>query len=512
MKRKTLNILVAEDNEHDFKKITRAFHSLGKTITINITRFVRAEEVLCEIDENESLYDLLLTDYMMPGMTGLELAEVLFKRSQKLSFPIILLTGEGDEYIAVNAMKMGIFDYLSKDINNVFMELLPSTAMKAIESFSNQRALKEGDAVNKRLSMALDQSRSAIAIVDINGKIIHVNPRHQEVSGYNYDDLVGFSVFDKLLNDTEQEKIWNSAIKGQFSQKDIKLVSKDGKDFWVTLSMTPIKEDNSTISHVLIVKDTLDEQRRINQLEADIQYRIEIEEKLIQANRAKSDFLSCMSHEFKTPLNAILGFSQLLESNPSEELSPDQKYAVERILDGGKHLLSLINQLLDLSKIEKGQLNLEFNNIAVDDVMSECIMLLAPLAQEKQVLIESPPPCELYVLSDTTGLKQVLINLLTNAVKYNHVGGKVYCSVQVMSNKHLRIKVSDTGVGISKEFYPQVFTSFSRLGHENSTIEGSGVGLAITRRLVEAMNGTIDFESEEDRGSTFWFDLPIGSI
>ncbi len=226
------------------------------------------------------------------------------------------------------------------------------------------------------------------------------------------------------------------------------------------------------------------------------------------ANRSKSEFLSRMSHELRTPLNAVLGFSQLLEL---DELTPDQEQAVGQITRGGRHLLDLINEILDISQIETGKLALSPEAVNVGELVGETVDLVRSLAAERGIhmLSGEPGACEVYVFADRQRLKQILLNLLGNGIKYNREGGTVSISCARPGSGSLRIQVTDTGPGIPKEQFSLLFTPFERLGAEQTTIEGTGIGLALSRRLAEAMGGTLDVESTVGRGSTFSVDFPL---
>lgn len=229
-----------------------------------------------------------------------------------------------------------------------------------------------------------------------------------------------------------------------------------------------------------------------------------------RANQAKSEFLSRMSHELRTPMNSILGFSQLMESDTREPLTPTQRENVELILAGGRHLLTLINEVLDLSRIEAGRLSLSIEPIDVRDVISDGLSVVKPLADGRSVTIrdETAGASIPKILADPYRFKQVLLNLLSNAIKYNREGGLVVVSATVPKSGTLRVSVMDTGPGIPPDKQPLLFEPFQRLSAERSTIEGTGIGLTIAKKLMEAMRGEIGVTSTLGLGSCFYMDLP----
>jgi signal transduction histidine kinase/AmiR/NasT family two-component response regulator len=257
-----------------------------------------------------------------------------------------------------------------------------------------------------------------------------------------------------------------------------------------------------------------------------------------QANEAKSEYLSRMSHELRTPLNAILGFAQLLELDDldteqrrrlaSPALSahgpirsngqPDTTACTGRpsitvvnsTRSGLRHLLSLINEVLDIAAIEAGRLSLSLEPVALADVAAETVSLIRPLADQQNIVVVGPEvSCSTHVLGDRQRLKQVLLNLLSNAVKYNREGGSVQLACEPMDGGRLRIMVTDTGPGVPPDAIERLFVPFERVTNEQSSIEGTGLGLPLSKRLAEAMGGTLDLVSTPGQGSTFWVELPL---
>jgi signal transduction histidine kinase/ActR/RegA family two-component response regulator len=232
----------------------------------------------------------------------------------------------------------------------------------------------------------------------------------------------------------------------------------------------------------------------------------EANRRLRAADMAKSEYLSRMSHELRTPLNAILGFAQLLEM---DELREDQQESLGYILSAARHLLALINEVLDIAAIEAGRLTLSLEPVWVADVVSETVSLIRPLADQQGILLVSPArTCDAHVLGDRQRLKQVLLNLLSNAVKYNRPAGSVHLTCEHV-NGRLRVKVADTGPGIPAEALERLFVPFERLGSEHGTVEGTGLGLPLSKRLADAMGGSLELESILQQGSTFWVELPL---
>jgi signal transduction histidine kinase len=227
----------------------------------------------------------------------------------------------------------------------------------------------------------------------------------------------------------------------------------------------------------------------------------------VAATRAKNEFLWRIGHELRTPLTAIIGFGQLLEE---EHLEPENLDSAQRIVSAGHHVLALIDELTDIAKIESGHITVSTEPITVHEVASETVVLVRSMASARSLALSADCPRHIVVIADRQRLTQVLINLLSNAVKYNRPDGRVHLAA-VRTGATVRINVTDTGPGISDVDLDLLFRPYQRLGAEDSGIEGSGIGLALTKNLVEAMGGTIGVDTEVGRGTTFWIDLPAAT-
>ncbi len=245
------------------------------------------------------------------------------------------------------------------------------------------------------------------------------------------------------------------------------------------------------------------------ELAAEVGERRRAEDQAAAANRAKSEFLSRMSHELRTPMNAVLGFGQLLQM---DELSDEQRESVDRILGAGRHLLNLINEVLEISRIEAGRLNLSLEPVPVAETIQSAINLVEPLAAKRAIeLTVTLPDANQHVRADRQRLQQVLLNFLSNAVKYNREAGRITVTCANRTPEEMAIQVNDTGQGLSAEDLGRLFTPFERLGAETSGIEGTGLGLSLSKHLVEAMGGRLRVKSQVGLGSTFAVELPVAA-
>jgi PAS domain S-box-containing protein len=282
---------------------------------------------------------------------------------------------------------------------------------------------------------------------------------------------------------------------------ELTYIRKDGSRFPAIISITALRDEHDAVIGYLLI-GTDNSARK--QVEQDLQKALLAAEK---ANQAKSDFLSSMSHELRTPLGAILGFAQLIES-ATPPPTPAQQRSVEQILKAGWYLLELINEILDLALIESGHLSLSLEAISLGEVLEECRTMIGPQAEQRDISLSFPPfAASCTVTADRVRIKQVLINLLSNAIKYNRMHGRVEVACRASQTGRVRIQVKDSGMGLASDRLAQLFQPFNRLGQEASAEQGTGIGLVMTKRLVELMGGAIGVESEVGVGSVFWMDM-----
>lgn len=372
---------------------------------------------------------------------------------------------------------------------------------KALE----EKAKRESD----RLQTLLNHTLEGVITIDESGLIQNFNAASVRLFGYQPDEIIGKNI--TLLIPSEHRhlhengmtrflKTEESNIIGQ--PVELEALHKSGQIIPVELTLSAFKWEGRYFFTGIV--------RDISLQKAEHLALIAAKEEAEKANQAKSEFLSSMSHELRTPLNAILGFAHLLQSDELAPLTATQQDSLKLIIQSGEHLLKLINDVLELAKIETGSVEVSIEAVDVVSTIEHCLPMLQSLAERYQVNIHCTDIPHQLVLADMTKLKQVLINLVSNAIKYNHREGDVFISAEVIpAQQRLRISVKDTGMGIAKDKQAYLFTAFDRLGQESSGIEGTGVGLIVTQRLIKAMNGHIGFESTENQGSRFWVDLPI---
>jgi PAS domain S-box-containing protein len=363
-----------------------------------------------------------------------------------------------------------------------------------------ERALRDSE---QRYKLLVDHANDIIYRTDGEGRFIFVNPTATRLTQYSERELLGMRFSDLIRPD--HRRITERFYDRQFLSKtpntyhEFPAIRKDGIEVWLGQNVQQLFENGQLVGFQAVARDVTErrqlEESRLAKLSAE------------RANQAKNEFLSRMSHELRTPLNAVLGFAQLLEM---EALSPEQQQHVQHILKGGRHLLALINEVLDISRIEAGRLTLSLEPVSVSAVVGEAVDLVRPQAAARDIrlVVQSPWKETIYVRADRQRLKQALLNLLSNGVKYNREGGALTVSCEAVPEGRYRVAVADTGGGIPAAMMSRLFTPFDRL-EADARIEGTGLGLVLSRSLITAMGGTIFVDSVVGQGTTVSIELPL---
>ena len=437
---------------------------------------------------------------IMPGFEAL-----VFKASRGIEdiYELTYIRKDGSRFPAVVSVTA-----LRNDQDTIIGYLLIGTDNTARRRIEEQLRWTE-ESFRLMVESVTDYS---IVMLDTEGRIVSWNSGAQRIKGYSAEEIIGqhFSRFyphEDIRCGKPQRNLDIASATGR-SEDEGWRVRKDGSMFWVNVILTAIRgPDRNLRGYAKLTRD-LTERNCLDQILLDKNAELVAATLLAEkANLAKSNFLSSMSHELRTPLNAILGFTQLLEVGPPPPTAK-QIVRLRQILKAGWYLLELINEILDLALIESGKLSLSREPISLIEVMFECQTMIEPLARQHDIKLNFVPfDNTWYAFADRTRLKQVLINLLSNAIKYNREHGKVEVSCIVTSSDCIRISIKDKGAGLPPEKLAQLFQPFNRLGQENGAVEGTGIGLVVTKQLVELMGGTIGVESIVGVGSEFWIEL-----
>jgi PAS domain S-box-containing protein len=423
-----------------------------------------------------------------------DIYELTYIRKDGSRFPAVV------SVTALRDAQGGIIGYLLIGTDN--------TARKQVEA--EQKKLDQRLRDQQFYTRSLIESNiDALMTTDPLGIITDVNKQMEALTDCTRDELIG-APFKNYFTDPERAE---AAIKLVLSEKkvtnyELTALARDGKKTVVSYNATTFYDRDRRLQGVFAAARDVTERKRFEQALQETNFQLESAKFAAEkANLAKSDFLSSMSHELRSPLNAILGFAQLLESTaPLPSLS--QKESITQILQAGWHLLKLINEVLDLAVVESGKVSLSTEPVSLAEVISECQAMMEPQAQQRGISMTFPPldpGC--FVQADRTRVKQVLINLLSNAIKYNREHGAVEVQCAATNPERIRISVKDNGAGLCVEKLAQLFQSFNRLGQEARSEEGTGIGLVVSKRLVELMGGIIGVESTVGVGSVFWIEL-----
>ncbi len=366
-----------------------------------------------------------------------------------------------------------------------------------------EAALRESE---QRFRNILNNVPIGVVYTDLNGQIIQANPRFCELTGYNEDELLALRPPDYTFpEDLAQDAgVTAQLVRGEIpmERRNKRYIAKTGGTVWVQASVSLLRDAQGRPLHIVGVAEDITEHLKLEEAER-------AREAAEASNRAKSEFLSRMSHELRTPLNAMLGFAQLLELDQRQPLSASQQPWVSQIQQAGWHLLEMINDVLDLSRIESGNLRLHTETLNLGELLAASVAMVEGDAKQRRILIiQELGVGTATVLGDSTRVKQILTNLLSNAVKYNADAGRIHIASRVATPDTVEIAVTDTGLGMTPQQLAELFQPFNRLGRERSAQQGTGIGLVISQRLAELMGGSLKARSIAGKGSSFMLTLP----
>jgi PAS domain S-box-containing protein len=448
----------------------------------------------------------LSAEFHTPITPGFE--ALVFKASRGIEdiYELTYIRKDGSRFPAVVSVTA------LRDIDKVIIGYLligtDNTARKQVEAEQQKldQRLRDQQFYTRSL---IESNIDALMTTDPAGIITDVNKQMEALTGCTRDELIG-APFKSYFTDPARAEAGIKLVLSDKKVTDYELTAcaRDGKKTVVSYNATTFYDRDRTLQGVFAAARDVTERKRFEQALQETNVEMESAKSAAEkANLAKSDFLSAMSHELRSPLNAILGFAQLM-ATASPAPSDAQKESISQILQAGWHLLKLINEILDLAVVESGKVSLSLEPVSLSDVLSECQAMMEAQAQERGIVMTFPlfeQPS--FVWADQTRLKQVVINLLSNAIKYNQTSGQVRVDCAQVSSDRVRLHFKDTGEGLPPDKLAQLFQPFNRLGQESGSVAGTGIGLVVTKQLVELMDGVLGVNSQVGKGSEFWVEL-----
>jgi PAS domain S-box-containing protein len=476
-----------------------AVDSTGFNIHKNLDVFLQKQESINDkrIHNFYLITTVLLSVIVLGLLFSIYYLYSFFFLPVKKLVPVLESVEKGDLSQRVDIKVKGLFGVVESSINTMISNLkLYTDQLEAIVE-DRTRDLK-------RKEFYINNMHDAFSVLDRENRIIDINPAFTQMLGYTREEVIGKSVFD--LFDEDNKKIlveeFEKRGRGESSTYEINIITKDHTSIPIITSGAPIIEDGVLVGKIGVYTDI----SFLKALQEELEFKnVELD----KANKAKSDFLASMSHELRTPLNAIMGFSEVLLERNFGELNQKQEEYVKDVFEAGEHLLLLINDILDLARVESGQMIFEPSEFYVRDVVEQCITMIKERALRHYInLSQEISPDVTTAYADERKLKQVIYNLLTNAIKFTPDNGSVFVLV-TKTDKDIVFRIEDTGIGIPEEAMSKLFYPFFQIRVLHPSIhEGTGLGLSIVKAIIELHGGKIWVESKVGKGSRFSFTIP----
>jgi len=535
-------ILIVEDETGVRLNLCRLLRDAGYKVT-GLKKGADALEIM-----QRNPFDVVITNVRLPDIDAMEILELAKEINPDTA--VIIITSTANIEKAVDAVSQGAFAYFVKPINPDEIKTVIANVLKQQRLLQENKRLVEGLQLTnkllieaneelriemterKRMEEALKESeeryRSLVNNVKLGilrstplGRILEVNPATEEITGYSRQELLKMNVSKLYVHIEEREALLQElALTKEKVVRELRWRKKDGTEMVVLDTLVAVRDDTGKVLYFDAIIEDITKRKQMEedlkeknrQLVKQQQELMEKTRELEVASQAKSEFLAHMSHELRTPLNVIIGFSELMLDEVPGKINNEQRQCLDDVLSSGKHLLELINEVLDLAKIESGTLKLRPTDVTLTDILEELRRTMTPiLAPRKQSLDieveEGLPP----IYADKGKLRQVFINLLGNATKFTPDGGKL--KIEAIRKDHsCQVSVVDNGIGIKKEDQEKLFEPFSQLDNPlTERKEGTGLGLALSKQIIEKHGGQIWIESEYGKGSRFTFTLPLAT-
>lgn len=492
----SMKILHIEDNKTDAMLV----QSLLKHANVDFEYFLADTEVVFTDILKRHPIDLILSDYHLPGFSGSEALHIT--RNLYPEIPFVFVSGTMGEDAAIESLLEGATDYVLK---NKLERLVPAV-YRAYREAQQQIARGRAESELLKLSQAVDQSTGSVVITNTDGKMMYVNPKTVQLSGYHQDELIGQSPDLFIAAGTGNftfSSLWPQVLSGKEWKGEVLSKKKNGELYWESATISAIHNEQGKVTNYLMTMEDVSERKRLTD------ELIKAKEKAEESDRLKTAFLHNISHEIRTPINAIVGFAEFLNE---PEFSPEKrKHFAEVIIRNSNQLLGIINDLVSIATIESGQEKVLEHPLSLNGVMQFIYHQFQLKAQEKQLqlnIVTPVTPGSDSIVSDEIKLRQILSNLVSNAFKFTQKG-QIDFGYHINHND-VEFFVKDTGIGIPAEFQEEIFKRFRQVETNATRVYGgSGLGLSISKAYVELLGGKMWLTSSLGEGSTFYFNVPL---